>query len=166
MSSPVQPNKSEIGLAFSWPVLSSSQHLLALLRRPSLRSFFGTLIYGQPIVQLSFHPNNDQQLLLTGGTDSLLNIFDTNQSDEEDALLTITNHGSSVHRAGFLSPNQFFGLSHDENLSIYGLGQDDGEGGVSTMKEFGDLRPPLDCEYVINILPQQGGSILAAGSHR
>ena len=122
------------------------------------------------ISKLAFHPTLPHNLL-SGSTDSLINIFDANLADEDEVLISITNHGSSIHHAGFLSSDTFFGLSHDESFSLYPF--DPGERineetGGSDHLAFGDLREVMNCEYVVHVLNSgDGGStIVAAGSHR
>ena len=117
-------------------------------------------------LQLCFHPSNSSWLL-SGSTDGLINIFDTTITDEDEAILQITNHGSSIHQAGFLSPTEFYALSHDEIFSIYHLDTDSGETKDAPPTSFGDLRRRLDCEYVVNILnPGDGRFFLSAGTYR
>ena len=117
--------------------------------------------------QLQYHPSHPI-ILLSGSTDGLVNLFDTNISDEDDALYQTINHGSSIHHAGFLTDVDIFALSHDEKLSIYEMITNPEE----TVEKpppvhFGDLRGRLGCEYVANILPRPGGSAVAGiGSHR
>ena len=79
----------------------------------------------------------------------------------------MANHGSSVHHACFLSNTQFCTLSHDEDFSIYQL-DDQGDDSKSLLtKAFGDLRPRLECEYVVDVLPSLGddSAIVGAGWH-
>ncbi|KAL6713822.1 hypothetical protein ACLMJK_008316 [Lecanora helva] len=111
--------------------------------------------------------------LLSGSTDGLLNIYDLRQP-EEDALIQIINHGHSIHHAEFLSEREFFGLSHDEDLSVYGIdeegGGEEGREDRGLMTAFGDLRARLGCEYVVDVIPPMvggggGNSIVGAGSH-
>ena len=117
-------------------------------------------------LQLCFHPSKSSWLL-SGSTDGLINIFDTTITDENEAILQITNHGSSIHQAGFLSPTEFYALSHDEIFSTYHLDMDNGETKDVPPTLFGDLRTRLDCEYVANILnPGDGSFFLSAGTYR
>ena len=97
-----------------------------------------------------------------------MNIFDTNQTEEEDALQSITNHGSSIHHAGFLSSDQFFGLSHDERLAVYQLSSNDSDQGLeaNTVRDFGDVRDALGCDYVVDLIRGPENAVIAAGSHR
>ena len=137
--------------------------------------------HNDDVTDLSFHPTQPHSLL-SGSTDGLLNIYDFSISDEDDALLQVENHGSSINRAGFLSNSSFYALSHDEIFSLYHLSVEQGESTDEPSPPpiaFGDLRPTLDCEYVVDVIPSisissssssgGGGSqsiIIAAGTHR
>ena len=92
-------------------------------------------------------------------------------ADEDDVLINITNHGSSVQHAGFLSADSFFGLSHDESFSLYQFESEkrpDDEVARSDHIAFGDLRTVLDCEYVVDVLRNDDveAAFVCAGSHR
>nr|OQO31334.1 hypothetical protein B0A51_02108 [Rachicladosporium sp. CCFEE 5018] len=106
------------------------------------------------ITQLAWHPTQSN-LLLSGSTDGLVSIFDANIPEEEDALMQVLNPRSAVHCAGFLTDDQVYTLSTDEQFSVYGLDK------TGTTEEeplpahqFGDLREKLDCMYVINVAQQ------------
>ena len=115
---------------------------------------------------MCFHPSNSSWLL-SGSTDGLVNIFDTTITDEDEALLQITNHGSSIHHAGFLSSTELYALSHDEIFSIYPLDTTHDEATTETPVVFGDLRARLSCDYVIDVVTLgDGTAVMGAGSHR
>ena len=115
---------------------------------------------------MCFHPANSSWLL-SGSTDGLVNIFDTTITDEDEALLQITNHGSSIHQAGFLSSTELYALSHDENFSVYPLDTTHDEAITATPLAFGDLRARLSCDYVIDVVTLgDGTAVVGAGSHR
>lgn len=116
---------------------------------------------------MKFHPSSPNTLL-SGSTDGLINIYNITHSDEDDALIQVSNHGSSINHAGFLSNTQFFALSHDENFSIYHLqSQNDNPANELPPHVFGDLRPLFECEYVVDVIPLAGNGqmILGTGSH-
>lgn len=124
--------------------------------------------HNDDVTELQFHPTLPN-CLLSGSTDGLVNVYDVSISDEDDALVQVQNHGSSISHAGFLSGSDFFALSHDETFSIYRLNEE----GESTDEPyfptvFGDLREKLDCEYLVDVIPSDGGveAIVGAGSHR
>lgn len=101
-----------------------------------------------------------------------MNIYNATIPNEDDALVQITNHGSSIHHAGFLTDAQLYVLSHDEIFSVYPLISQDDEDAAPDEDhapiKFGDLRGLLDCEYIVDIItPSENGStIIAAGIHR
>ena len=98
-----------------------------------------------------------------------MNIYDIAQPVEDDALIQVANHGSSINHANFSSKSQFFAISHDENFSVYQLDNMDGlAAGDVPPQLFGDLRPQLECDYVVDVIPSidAGKMILGAGSHR
>lgn len=101
-----------------------------------------------------------------------MNIYNPTIADEDDALVQITNHGSSIHHAGFLTDTQLYALSHDEVFSVYPLISQDDETAASDKDhaptKFGDLRGLLNCEYIVDIITpsENGETIIAAGIHR
>ena len=105
--------------------------------------------------------------MLSGSTDGLVNIYDTAIADEEEALIQIINHGSSIHHAGFLSNTEVYALSHDENLSVHHLTNPDEDIATEVPSKLGDLRSVLHCEYIVDIVPSGNGqAIIGAGIHR
>ena len=131
------------------------------------------------ITELQFHSSYGNHLL-SGGVDGLVSIFDTNIGDEDDSLLQVVKHGP-IHKAGFLSDEVIFALSHDEQLSIHPVTIEDEDHAMhlaeplSNLEEaraddvppvhFNDLRPVLGCDYAINVLQAGGNSFVATGNH-
>jgi hypothetical protein len=113
--------------------------------------------------KLQIHPAKDN-LLLSGSTDGLVNIYNTSIQEEEDALYQVINHGS-VHHAGFVSNDMVYALSHDESFAIHPLNSPDDDVLETAPVLFGDLRPPLDCDYAIQLVNGAQGPALAIGSH-
>lgn len=101
--------------------------------------------------------------------DGLINVYDTTIADEDDALIHIINHGSSISHAGFLSDTEIYALSHDESFTVQEL-DDPSEASPTGQSRlvFGDLRPLLKCDYIVDIIqsarPKE--AIIGAGSHR
>lgn len=92
--------------------------------------------------------------------DGLINIYDTRIVDEDDALMNIINHDSSISHAGFLSDNDVYAVSHDESFAVHPLGDE-------SMSIFGDLRPVLKSDYIVDIIGScNNEAIVGAGSHR
>lgn len=121
--------------------------------------------HSDDVTDLSFHPANPS-ILLSGSTDGLVNLYDTAISDEDDALIQVFNHGSSIAHAGFLSEQELYALSSDEIFSIYETGDFKPDGDQESTHAFGDLRPQLLCEYVVDLVSTTTGPIFGAGSHR
>ncbi|GAD98738.1 WD domain protein [Paecilomyces variotii No. 5] len=118
--------------------------------------------HNDDVTELQFHPlRND--IVLSGSTDGLVNIYDTNIADEEDALIQVINHGS-VHHAGYLSENAIYALSHDETFSIHPITNPDDPAQEPSPIQFGDVRQSLGCEYVVQILGGSQGTYVAAGN--
>ncbi|KAI7232044.1 WD40 repeat-like protein [Hortaea werneckii] len=115
------------------------------------------------ITQLAFHPTAPH-VVLSGSTDGLVSLFNGNEADEEEALQTVFNPRSAVHCAGFLSPEEVYVFTTDEQFLIYPLptsisseGGDEHSSAAQQQqqpRDFGDVRERLNCMYVINLLRQ------------
>lgn len=101
--------------------------------------------------------------MLSGSTDGLVNIYNTTIADEDDALVQVINHGS-VHHAGFLTEKTIYALSHDEVFSIHPATDPDEQTQEPDPVQFGDLRQPLDCEYIAQLCIGSQGPYIAAGN--
>lgn len=112
--------------------------------------------------QLQYHPTRSN-ILLSGSTDGLVNIYDTTVTNEDEALVQVINHGS-VHHAGFLSERTIFALSHDEHFSVYPATDPDDAAQEPEPVHFGDVRDPLGCEYVAQLCVGAQGPYIAAGN--
>lgn len=105
--------------------------------------------------------------MLSGSTDGLVNIYNIAIPDEEEALIQIINHDSSIHYAAFLSSKEFYALSHDEILSVYQLTNPDETIVNRVPSKLGDLRSALNCDYIIDIVPSGNGqAVIGTGIHR
>lgn len=121
--------------------------------------------HNDTITQLAFHPNQPQTLL-SAATDGLVSIFDAAIADEDDALVQVLNHKAAVHCAGFLSDDEVYAISSDEQLSVYTLSKPtDAEDAALPIVNIGDVRETLGCSYVIDIYPSSPAWI-AAGDTR
>ncbi|KAL8709668.1 MAG: hypothetical protein Q9220_005608 [cf. Caloplaca sp. 1 TL-2023] len=131
--------------------------------RKALATYVGS--HNDDVTDLAFHPSHVSRLL-SGSTDGLVNVYDTTIADEDDALLQVFNHGSSIAHTGFLSDDEIFALSHDEIFTIYPIDQPEDDDTFSAMHAFGDLRPQLHCEYVADLVSSQSAAYaFGAGSH-
>lgn len=114
------------------------------------------------ITALDFHPSKPE-VLLAGGDDGLVSLFNTDIQDEEESLLQVANHGP-IHKAGFLGPDRIYALSSDQNLAIHPVSTpDDNEDPPPIL--IGDLRPVIPCQYVIDILKSGSEWVVAAGTN-
>lgn len=114
------------------------------------------------ITALDFHPSQTN-IVLAGGDDGSVSLFDSNIVEEDDSLLQGLNQGP-VHKAGFLNENSFYALSCDQHLALHPV-FDDARAEEPEPVFLGDVRPLIPCEYVIDIVRTGGNSTIAAGSH-
>ncbi|RHZ45022.1 WD repeat protein [Aspergillus thermomutatus] len=143
--------------------LVSSQAVVAFW---DIRSPGGTRLqyvesHNDDVTELQFHPTRNN-ILLSGSTDGLVNIYDTTITDEDDALVQVINHGS-IHHAGFLGERTIFALSHDEDFSVHPATDPDEQAEEPKPIQFGDLRQPLNCEYIAQLCTGSQGAYIAAG---
>ncbi|KAI6250627.1 hypothetical protein HI914_00298 [Erysiphe necator] len=122
--------------------------------------------HSDDITDLKFHPMSPN-ILLSGSTDGLINIFNTNITAEEEALYQTFNHGASIHHCNFLNDFDIFALSHDEKFSIYKMLTNlEDESAEREEVHFGDLRGVLGGEYVADVQRRPGGeAVVGIGSH-
>ncbi|KAH6711732.1 hypothetical protein BKA61DRAFT_487706 [Leptodontidium sp. MPI-SDFR-AT-0119] len=122
--------------------------------------------HSDDVTELQFHPTRPQ-ILLSGSTDGLVNIFNTTITDEEDALHQTINHGASISHANFLSEVDIFAISHDEKFSTYKLVTNPEEGVEEPLPvHHGDVRELLGGEYVANVVRRpDGGAVIGVGTH-
>ena len=119
------------------------------------------------ITSLSFHISR-HNLLLSGGDDGVVCVFDSHVEEEQDSLLQAVNHGP-IHKAGFLGLEHLYALSSDQNLAFHSLTVDDVDHAADQTPppdQLGDLRPVVPCEYVIDVLHSGPDHVVACGSHR
>ncbi|KAL5334888.1 WD40-repeat-containing domain protein [Aspergillus crustosus] len=117
--------------------------------------------HNDDVTELQYHPTR-HNILLSGSTDGLVNIYDTTVTDEDEALVQVINHGS-VHHAGFINEEAIYALSHDETFSIHPATDPDDESPAPEPVLFGDLRQPLQCEYIAQLCIGSQGPYIAAG---
>jgi WD repeat-containing protein 89 len=118
------------------------------------------------ITELRFlpYPSNASNVLLSGSTDGLVNVFDTSVADEDDAVLQVINHHGAIHHAGLLG-DDIFALSMDEHLTVYVQQHQDLERSDPSPFVVGDLRQHVDCEYAIKLLNRDASPLVAVGNH-
>ncbi|SCV00907.1 LAME_0G12772g1_1 [Lachancea meyersii CBS 8951] len=103
------------------------------------------------ITTIKFHPS-DPNVLLSGSTDGYVNVYDLTQDEEDDALHQVINF-ASIHTCGWSSPNRIYTLSHMETFGIHELNKKQEESTEPKPIEFGDIRKPWDCNYVVDVCP-------------
>ncbi|GAB1203246.1 hypothetical protein APSETT445_001874 [Aspergillus pseudonomiae] len=117
--------------------------------------------HNDDVTELQYHPTRNN-IVLSGSTDGLVNVYNTDITDEDEALVQVINHGS-VHHAGFLSERTIYALSHDEVFSIHPATDPEEEAQEPNPVQFGDLRQPLGCEYIAQLCIGSQGPYIAAG---
>lgn len=123
-------------------------------RNPStpLRTY--TDSHNDTITTLHFHPTRPSTLL-SAATDGLVSLFNASHADEDDAIIQVLNHYSAVQHAGFATDNEVYAVSSDEQLSVYGLREEDepeGDERVLPATVLGDVRPTLGVAYVVGVV--------------
>lgn len=80
--------------------------------------------HSDDITQICFHPQQPN-LVVSGSTDGLVNVFDINKDNEEDALLSTCNSDSSVSFVGWSGKNywQVYCMTHDEGFCWWDIAQ-------------------------------------------
>lgn len=114
-----------------------------------LRSFIDS--HHDDVTDLKFHPS-DQNLLLSGSTDGYVNVYDLSQTEEEYALHQVINF-SSIHSCGWLSSDRIWTLSHIETFAVHQLNTKSDDQIEPSPLNFGDIRGPWNCDYVVDIYP-------------
>ncbi|XP_060118741.1 WD repeat-containing protein 89 isoform X2 [Heteronotia binoei] len=104
---------------------------------PSSKSPLGVYSesHNDDITNICFHPSQPN-LVISGSTDGLVNIFDINQESEDDALTSTCNSGSSVSFVGWSGKDfrQVYCLTHDEGFSWWDLAQLDTEEPITRLQ--------------------------------
>ncbi|PGH28157.1 hypothetical protein AJ80_00047 [Polytolypa hystricis UAMH7299] len=142
-------------------VSSQAEVLFWDIRSPGQTRLSYVESHNDDVTELQFHPSRST-VLLSGSTDGLVNIYDTTITDEDDALLQVIKH-SSIHCAGFLGDNAVYALSHDETFAIHPLNSPDENVVEPAAIQFGDVRPILHSDYVVQVLFGGGGTYIASG---
>ncbi|KAH3009174.1 hypothetical protein KXW60_001498 [Aspergillus fumigatus] len=154
---------SETNTVVAGTELVSSQAVVAFwdIRSPGTTRLQYVESHNDDVTELQYHPVRNN-ILLSGSTDGLVNIYDTTITDEDDALVQVINHGS-VHHAGFLGERTIYALSHDEDFSVHPATDPDEQAEEPKPIQFGDLRQPLKCEYIAQLCTGSQSAYIAAG---
>lgn len=142
-------------LSKRWSSFLRADHQLRDLRSSKTPLLQYAESHSDDVSQLRFH-HEKTSALLSGSTDGLVNVYETLVTDEDEAVIQVFNHGSSIAHAGFLQDDQIFALSNDEAFSVY-TNQDPEISSTASPKpqDFGDLRSLLECDYIVDVVPSR-----------
>ncbi|KAL1930797.1 hypothetical protein VTP01DRAFT_10959 [Rhizomucor pusillus] len=78
--------------------------------------------HGDDITDIECHPSIPSQMI-SASTDGLINNYDVMDFDEQEALISVMNSGSSVTKAGYFGPEAeyVYCLTHIETFSLFTL---------------------------------------------
>lgn len=84
--------------------------------------------HNDDITKICFHPI-EPNLVVSGSTDGLVNVFDINKDNEDDALISTCNSDSSVSSLGWSGEGykQVYCMTHDEGFCWWDMAQLDTE---------------------------------------
>ncbi|KAF1645917.1 WD repeat-containing protein 89, partial [Eudyptes chrysocome] len=84
--------------------------------------------HNDDITKICFHPI-EPNLVVSGSTDGLVNVFDINRDNEDDALIATCNSDSSVSFIGWSGKDykQVYCMTHDEGFCWWDIAQLDTE---------------------------------------
>ncbi|NXQ16613.1 WDR89 protein, partial [Peucedramus taeniatus] len=84
--------------------------------------------HNDDITKICFHPM-EPNLVVSGSTDGLVNVFDINKDNEDDALISTCNSESSVSSLGWSGEGyrQVYCTTHDEGFCWWDMAQLDTE---------------------------------------
>ncbi|XP_075388467.1 WD repeat-containing protein 89 [Tenrec ecaudatus] len=101
-----------------WDARINSQDLSTF--RDPLGTYSET--HSDDITQVCFHPSSPN-MVVSGSTDGLVNVFDVSVDNEEDALVTTCNSISSVSCIGWSGKDykQIYCMTHDEGFCWWDL---------------------------------------------
>lgn len=120
-----------------------------------IRSFIDS--HHDDVTDIKFHPTSSD-LLMSGSTDGYTNIYDLKEAEEDDALHQVINY-ASIHSCGWLAPRRIYTLSHMETFAIHELNDKTEELTEPQPLDFGDVREPWGCDYVVDVYPGRNAYI-------
>ncbi|KAI1570170.1 hypothetical protein PtrEW7m1_008318 [Pyrenophora tritici-repentis] len=93
---------------------------------------------------IRFWDKRSKQKALEMQSHGLINIFDTTQADEDDALYQVINHGSAIAHAGFMFPStDIYAIGTDETVSFHALQSQEEEVEEPSPRVWGDAKLSL-----------------------
>ncbi|XP_043846130.1 WD repeat-containing protein 89 [Dromiciops gliroides] len=102
--------------------------------------------HSDDITQVCFHPDNPN-MIVSGSTDGLVNVFDISIDNEEDALIATCNSGSSVSSVGWSGKEyrQIYCMTHDEGFCWWDLSNLDTDQPVTSLN-IQDVREVINVQ--------------------
>ncbi|NXF81349.1 WDR89 protein, partial [Sclerurus mexicanus] len=102
--------------------------------------------HNDDITKICFHPV-EPNLVVSGSTDGLVNVFDINKDNEDDALISTCNSDSSVSFIGWSGKDykQVYCLTHDEGFCWWDTAQLETEEPI-TLSRVLDVRDSVCAE--------------------
>ncbi|NXB63738.1 WDR89 protein, partial [Struthidea cinerea] len=102
--------------------------------------------HNDDITKICFHPIKPN-LVVSGSTDGLVNVFDINKDNEDDALVSTCNSDSSVSSLGWSGEDykQVYCMTHDEGFCWWDMAQLDTEEPI-TLLHVRDVRESVCAE--------------------
>ncbi|NXQ24165.1 WDR89 protein, partial [Alaudala cheleensis] len=90
--------------------------------------------HNDDITKICFHPT-EPNLMVSGSTDGLVNVFDINKDNEDDALISTCNSDSSVSSLGWAGEGykQIYCVTHDEGFCWWDTAQLDTEESITLL---------------------------------
>ncbi|NXJ66061.1 WDR89 protein, partial [Rostratula benghalensis] len=90
--------------------------------------------HNDDITKICFHPIKPN-LVVSGSTDGLVNVFDINKDNEDDALIATCNSDSSVSFIGWSGTDykQVYCMTHDEGFCWWDIAQLDTEEAITLL---------------------------------
>ncbi|CAG8608195.1 2128_t:CDS:2 [Paraglomus brasilianum] len=90
--------------------------------------------HSDDVTNLQFHPISASRLL-TGAEDGIVCNYDISNFDEDEALVSVINSESTVHKAGYFGPQgeYVYCLTHTETFGLWSIESD-------ALCNFGDVR--------------------------
>jgi WD40 repeat protein len=122
--------------------------------------------HNDTVTELRFLPavGSTNTLLLSAGTDGMVNIFNTATAEEDDALLQVIKSASALQHAGLID-GDIYALGTDETLAFYAFQSLDLKTEDPPPCLLGDVREDFNCEYVVNMYEAGSKQYLAVGNH-
>lgn len=118
------------------------------IRKPALIVNSYSESHTEDITDLCFHPKQ-RNLLASGSCDQLINIFDTNHTEEDEALVTTLNIENAVDKIYWTqsNDNQLICLTQEECIQLWHCEE------VVPKLSFSALSPDSKFDYAIDVLP-------------